>query len=132
MGDRLDEERHVTATASMASESWRAMFSGYVVRDDVLDQPVAHATYMLLEQHGPELLQTGRGILERADDRCPLVDLQGEHADVSRERSPEPHLEILVVDQAGELQDEPLGDVEACEEHNVDRTRVRVAAEVAG
>jgi hypothetical protein len=116
----------------MTSDSWRTMFSGYVVRDDVLDQPVAHTLNDLLQQHGPELLQTCRGILERAEDRFPLIDLQREQANVLGEGAAEPHLEILVVDQAGELKDEPLGDVEACKEHKVDRTRVRVAAEVAG
>lgn len=100
----------------VSAESWAAMFSGWV-SDDGLDKPVAHPLHMLLEEHGPELLQTGRRILQRADDRFPLVDLEREHLDVLGERTPEAHLEVLVVDQMGEFQHESVGDRKAGEEH---------------
>jgi hypothetical protein len=103
------------------------MFSGYVVRDDVLDQPVAYAAYMLLEQHGPELLQTGRGILERAEDRFALVDLEAEDPRVVVEGAPQPVPGRIV----GELLRDPLDELAAdgdAGERDVGRRAVRLAS----
>jgi hypothetical protein len=79
-----------------------AMFGGWIADDD-LHQTVPETADMPLHQDGPKLLQTGRGIIQRTDDRLAFGDLEREHPDASGERMPQAHLEILVVDEGGEL-----------------------------
>ena len=94
-------------------------------------EPFALPPDVLLEEHGAKLLQAGRGILECAEDHVPFVDFEGEDMDVACENTPQRRLKVFVVDPAGELEDEPVGNVDACEEHCTgDRTRVRFSASV--
>ena len=73
-----------------------------------LHEPVAHATYVLLQEHGAELLQAGRRIVQRSDDRLPLGNGQPEHTDAAAVTVLETDREVGVLDEAGELQDEVL------------------------
>jgi hypothetical protein len=48
-----------------------------------LDQAVAHPADMLGKEHAAELLQAGRWIVERSDDRLAFGNVEAEHLDAT-------------------------------------------------
>jgi len=81
---------------------------------------------MLLEETGAGLLQTGPGIVERSDDPLALRDVEGEHLHIPSVGALELLCECLVVDQAGELQDQVVGT--GMPARNISRPSVHVFA----
>jgi hypothetical protein len=78
----------------------------------------------LVHQHRPEIFEAGgrratggRGI-QREKDRRSFVAVERHDPIVSGEGLAKLQLECLVVDQARETQDAPVGNVEAAEEHS--------------
>ncbi len=65
---------------------------------------------MLAEQHPAELLEPCWRILERPDDRLPLRDVEAEHLDLAAVAILQPVGERVVVDEAGELEDQVIAD----------------------
>jgi hypothetical protein len=84
-----------------------------------LGEALALSPDVLMEQHGAKLLQTGRGIVERSEDRFALRDVEAEERDLVGEGGAELLSEVAVVDRAGELEDEFASDGDAGEEHAV-------------
>lgn len=58
---------------------------------------------VLAEQHGAELLEPRRWVVERTDDRLALGDRERQHLRRSAVGGFEPGAEAVVVDQAGKL-----------------------------
>jgi len=83
-----------------------------------LDEPFALPANVLVEQHSAELLEAGRGILQRTEDPYPVADLQRHDPRLPVVGALEPFRRVDqfgVAEHAGELQDEPSRDQEAGE-----------------
>jgi hypothetical protein len=89
-----------------------AVFAGWA-----RSEPFGAAPDVLAEEHGPEIRETGGRLIERPEDRLSLGAVEAEHGNVSEDRVAELHLERVIVDQACEPQDEPIGDIETGDEH---------------
>ena len=72
--------------------------------------------HMLGDRHPAKLLEPGRGIFERPDDRLALGDVQDHELDVAPVAVLEAGGERVVVDQAGELEDQVVSYRDAGEE----------------
>ena len=100
------------------TERGRAMFGGWVGVAD-LGEPASEPPRVLGKQDAAKFGERGgRGaVLEGAEDREALVDLQGEDSGSAPVGRLEPVGEPGVVDQAGELEDVGAGDGDAGDEH---------------
>jgi hypothetical protein len=80
-------------------------------------EPFGASPRVLVEQRGSELSQAGGRLVERQEDRFAFAAVESEDTVVSGERPAELHLEFLVVHQARQTQDAPVGNVDTAEKH---------------
>ena len=102
------------------TRSGQAMFGGWagaVDLEDDLHQAVPHASDVFQEEGRPEVLQTGRRIFQRSDEHLALENGESENLDPLPVGGLEAIGEVLVVDQAREIQHEIVTDGNAGEVH---------------
>jgi hypothetical protein len=91
----------------------------------------ASAGRCFAEKHAAELLEAGRGIVERAQDVFAVGDREREDLHVSAVGVLEPIGEVRFVDQAGEHEDGFVVHRNPRQEHMFDRTGLCVVCLVA-
>jgi len=85
-----------------------------------LGETVTQTADMLREEGGAQLLQTARRIVEGADDRFALGDLETEHLHPAPVTILQPAGEAVVVDQASKFEHKLVTHLDACQEHLFD------------
>lgn len=72
---------------------------------------------MLVEEHGPELLEAWRRIVQGVEEHLPLRNGEGEHLRLGALGVFQPVGELVVLDEAGELEDQLVANGETGHEH---------------
>jgi hypothetical protein len=101
----------------------------------LLDESFAHPPLVLAQENAAELREPIGRIVEHADDRLPVLDLEGDDLALcvlSGLKRFSGHVEAGVAEQAGELEHLRVGHRNPREHHPSERTPVRVPASVAG